>query len=335
MVIPGACANGHKEAELVRMLAKKIKYFGGDSVILHPIDDNAYASKSLLKISIPKDCQIVELHMDAASATARGGHVIINGKFSADKYDSALADKISSIFPGRSKSIVKRTDLYNCNVAAMKGYGYRLVENGFITNSDDVDVFINNIDDIAKAYLESFEIEISEANEEVNNCIISNNKDDENDLGKVNVKYKVKTNGKWLEEISGFNNNDHNGYAGIKGSPIQALAVKVDKGSIKYRVHIKNGNWLPWVTGYDVNDFNNGYAGNGTSEIDGIQIYYTTPSGYKYQQAWYRAKTVKRSSYLNVCCDDGNSVKGYDGWAGIFGESIDVVQLFIGSSNPF
>lgn len=155
---PGACAHGYSEAERVRALAQRIKDFGGDSVMLHPFSDNAYASNAISRLTIPKDYQIVELHMDSAGSGARGGHVVINGRYSADAYDKALANSISSIFPGRSKTMVGRTDLANPNRAAARGYSYRLVENGFISNYEDIQIFNNRLDDIAKAYLDAFGI---------------------------------------------------------------------------------------------------------------------------------------------------------------------------------
>ena len=154
-------------------------------------------------------------------------------------------------------------------------------------------------------------------------------------LGEVNVTYRAKVNGKWLSPITDFNNKNHNGYAGLPNKPMTAIAIKVNKGFVKYRVHVKNKGWYPWVTGYDINNFNNGYAGDGKNIIDGIQIYYITPKGYQYQQAWYRSQTVKREGWLDAACDDGTSVKGYKSYAGVFGEGMDRLQIFIGTKNKF
>lgn len=94
--------------------------------------------------------------MDSASASARGGHVIINGKYKADQYDNALAKMISGIFPGRSQIVVGRTDLANPKRAAAKGYPYRLMECGFITSATDVKIFNSRMDDIARGILQVF-----------------------------------------------------------------------------------------------------------------------------------------------------------------------------------
>lgn len=153
---PGATGNGYTEAERVRALAARIGALGGSNVTIADTSRNWYADNGISKLSIPKDYQIIELHMDSASASARGGHVIINGKYKADQYDNALAKMISGIFPGRSQIVVGRTDLANPKRAAAKGYPYRLMECGFITSATDVKTFNNRMDDIAKGILQAF-----------------------------------------------------------------------------------------------------------------------------------------------------------------------------------
>lgn len=157
---PGACGNGFQEAERVRTLAQKIKDYGGDNVILGDFSLNSYRSNIIGKGLVPKGCLILELHMDSAAPSARGGHVIINAKFNADKYDEAIAKMISEMFPGRSTLISRRSDLANCNRAATAGYNYRLVECCFISNADDVAKFNSNMDELAKKFLECFDIPV-------------------------------------------------------------------------------------------------------------------------------------------------------------------------------
>lgn len=153
---PGATGNGYTEAERVRALASRISALGGSNVTIADTSRNWYADNGISKLSIPKDYQIIELHMDSASASARGGHVIINGKYKADQYDNALAKMISGIFPGRSQIVVGRTDLANPKRAAAKGYPYRLMECGFITSATDVKIFNSRMDDIARGILQAF-----------------------------------------------------------------------------------------------------------------------------------------------------------------------------------
>lgn len=159
---PGASGNGYKEYERVRALAKKIKAYGGNNVTVGDTSRDWYKDNLISSLNISKDWQIIELHMDGASASsARGGHVIINSAYNPDKYDKALAEFISDILPGRSSTIVKRSDLANPKRAAAKGYPYRLLECGFITNAQDVKIFNGQMDDIAKGILSVFGIKAS------------------------------------------------------------------------------------------------------------------------------------------------------------------------------
>lgn len=166
---PGACGNGYQEAERVRALGKRIKELGGNNVMLGDVNRNYYADNGISSLTISKDYQIVELHMDSASATARGAHVIIKGGLNPDKYDTALAKFVSGMFPGRSVTISKRSDLANPARAYAKGYGYRLIECGFISNAEDVKVFNGGIDKLAKGILECFGIGVQAASKPVTN----------------------------------------------------------------------------------------------------------------------------------------------------------------------
>lgn len=132
----------------------------------------------------------------------------------------------------------------------------------------------------------------------------------------VNVYYKVKTQKHgWLPEVVNLTD-----YAGWEDSPITDVAVRVDRGSVWYQVHVKGGDWLPSVTGYDTNDFDNGYAGNG-KPIDAIRIYYNTPDDIRpYKKAKYRVND------LPWMYDNEPDASG-DTFAGVIGR--DVVKLEI------
>lgn len=129
----------------------------------------------------------------------------------------------------------------------------------------------------------------------------------------ITFTYAVRAGGKTLSPVT--NTND---YAGIPGSAITDIAVKVNKGTVKYRVHVKGGNWLPYVTGYNWNDSNNGYAGNG-KPIDLVEITASacTPK--------YRVAPLNSGYYSWQL---GNKVGGgYDGYAGAKGKAIDRLQI--------
>lgn len=146
---------------------------------------------------------------------------------------------------------------------------------------------------------------------------------------KVNITYAVQIEGgKTLPAVKNLAD-----YAGIENKKITGIAMKVDKGSIKYQVHVLGGNWLDYVTGYNWNDHDNGYAGNG-KPIDAIRVYYSTPSSLVsnggYREAKYRISTIGSASYYDWQLDDTvNKSKGMDGYAGVFGKAIDKLQVCI------
>ena len=134
----------------------------------------------------------------------------------------------------------------------------------------------------------------------------------------VNVFYRVKTQKHgWLPEVRNLED-----YAGWENSPITDVAIRVDKGTIKYRVHNKGGKWLPYVTGYNLNDAINGYAGSG-NVIDAIEVYYFTPNDIKpYKKAKYK---VNNYSWQY----DNETNNGQDGYAGLLGKEITSFQITI------
>lgn len=155
---PGACAGGQSEAALVRKLADRMKALGGSEVQVADTSRNWYADNGIGKGHCPKGVPVIELHMDSAGASAKGGHVIIKKGFKPDAIDTALADFISAFMPGRASKIVGRSDLANPNRAASAGINYRLIECGFISNDGDRAKFMNQTDDLARGILKAFGI---------------------------------------------------------------------------------------------------------------------------------------------------------------------------------
>lgn len=152
---PGACDAGQTEEERVRALAAVVKERGGADVEVLDTSRNWYADGGINSLTLPKDAMLLELHRDSAGESARGAHVIIYASFDADAFDKALASKLSAILPGRSETIVKRSDLANLKRAANRGINYRLAEVGFISNAEDRNIFDTRITEIADAILEA------------------------------------------------------------------------------------------------------------------------------------------------------------------------------------
>ncbi len=138
----------------------------------------------------------------------------------------------------------------------------------------------------------------------------------------VNAYYKVYAGGKWYGEVKNLED-----YAGDGRNAIRAIAVHVDNGNVKYRVHVKNKGWYPYVTGYNVADGNNGYAGDKRNDIDAMEVYYTTPSGYICKKAKYRLAPIGKGYYSWQY--DNETSNGQDGYAGNFGTSFGKFQLII------
>lgn len=141
--------------------------------------------------------------------------------------------------------------------------------------------------------------------------------------GTPDIMYRARVGGKWLPEVKNLND-----YAGIVGKPITDIAIRVSKGSVKYRVHVKGGDWLPYVTGYNMIDSENGYAGSGKA-IDVLEVYYYTPSDIVSKSGYLRAKyrvSPVNSGYYDWQYDTEKS-NGQDGYAGSFGKTIDRLQI--------
>lgn len=155
--------------------------------------------------------------------------------------------------------------------------------------------------------------------------------DDSSNVDKPSIYIQGVANGKWLKVIK-----DGADYAGILGKALVALAAKVTKGIIEYSVHVKGGNWLGNITGWDYKDYNNGYAGNGKpaekgSAIDAVKMHYRTPTDvankYGYYKVAYRVHLLG-GGWLDWQYDT-ETTNGQDGYAGIFGKTIDGIEAKI------
>lgn len=134
---------------------------------------------------------------------------------------------------------------------------------------------------------------------------------------KPTLTYRAFADHKWYSEVKGLSN-----IAGRKKQAISAVAIKVSKGNIKYRVHLLNGDWLPWVTGCNINDSNNGYAGIKGKVIDAVQVEFSGVSDFK---ATYRVR--KQGAGFWDWQHNTEKDSSQDGYAGLLGTKIDGVQI--------
>lgn len=111
---------------------------------------------------------------------------------------------------------------------------------------------------------------------------------------------------------------DRTDFAGYANDAIVGVKIGVTSGRVEYRVHLVGKGWLPKVSGANWNDHNNGYAGDGKTPIDAIQVYYYTDAsktGGKYYSAVYQVKPFNAGYYGNIKDtnwenSDGNNTAG-------------------------
>lgn len=164
---PGAIGNGTNERDFTRSqvvdrVAKFINNTPGHEAVVYNKQNNMYWNTQSGKgygmywAEEQGFDTVTEYHLDAASASARGGHVIVQGGLSPDKIDLGIRDALQKFVGIRythkgHSGISGRNDLLQVNVAAQIGVNYRLVELGFITNAADFKAIVNNIDALTRA----------------------------------------------------------------------------------------------------------------------------------------------------------------------------------------
>ena len=135
----------------------------------------------------------------------------------------------------------------------------------------------------------------------------------------VNVYYQVETKEDGVLPMV----KNLEDYAGWSDHPIRYLAMKADKGGLKYRVTTTSGLTLPWVTECDINNHNTGCAGNG-EPIALVEAYYFTPNNIRpYRYAYYKVNNYPYQKDLIK----GN---GFDGFGGVRGVPMTKFQMYIG-----
>lgn len=165
---PGAVGNGTNERDFIRkyiapnvqkylkQAGHTVDLYGGSKQDQNLYTDTAYGERigdnknyGMYWVHNQKYDIVVELHLDAAGASASGGHVIISNQWPADKVDKDINNCLKATV-GTIRGIDPRNDLLNANVAGRLGTNYRLVEMGFITNKKDMNYLKKNYDKFSK-----------------------------------------------------------------------------------------------------------------------------------------------------------------------------------------
>lgn len=166
---PGAVGNGTNERDFTRNVFKPAidkwaKQLKNNRIEWYDVKRNMFTDTTngwgLYNIKSNQYKTVSEWHLDAASASATGGHVIINSDFSPDNVDLSLANAIKNVVGwwggvANTKGVNKRNNLLNCNIAALRSIDYRLVEMCFITNGNDMKTIREKMDTFARLVVES------------------------------------------------------------------------------------------------------------------------------------------------------------------------------------
>lgn len=309
--------------ELIRLLRES-----GSTVYDCTYEGNA--SQNTILADIVKNCNQhnadldISIHLnsgrnDFEGDTLTGGIEVYGYNADVKAISESICQEVAASLGIRNRGFKINPSLYVLNKTLAKAI---LIECCFVDDKDDADHWnaIKCAEAIAKCISKyGNDTDSSGSNKPTS----GNNPSSVTKPLPVNAYYRVFAGGNWYDEVKNLED-----YAGVKGEPIKAIAIKVDNGSVKYRVHLKNGNWLPYVTGYDIKDITNGYAGNGNDEIDAVEVYYFTPSGYSYKKAKYRVSPVTGTTYYDWQTDNDKTNK-MDGYAGAINKSIDRFQLVI------
>ncbi len=130
----------------------------------------------------------------------------------------------------------------------------------------------------------------------------------------IDVIYQVwdKKNKKWLPNVKNLED-----YAGIYGNDVCCIYINLSSGNVFYKVHTFGGGWLPVVKN------RNDYAGLFNKAIDGLMI--STDTGKKIKYAVH----LRRSNKWLPFVTGYNEADSYNGYAGILGQEIDGVKIYI------
>ena len=131
---------------------------------------------------------------------------------------------------------------------------------------------------------------------------------------KISVIYQVwdDVGNAWLPKVV-----DLTDYAGIFGHDVCAVFAKLTRGNIFYKVHTKDGKWLPEVKNRE------DYAGLYNKPIDALMMRTDTGKTIKY------AVHLRRSNRWLPFVTGYNTADSNNGFAGIIGQEIDAIKIYI------
>jgi N-acetylmuramoyl-L-alanine amidase len=153
----GAVGNGYREADLTREVvtnvAKHLKFF--TEVTIFDFDKDMYKYlKNGNKHDFNHYDYVLEVHFNALNGNAYGTEVLVHQNEQGTSVENAILYNLSRIgFTNRG--IKRRTDLLVMNtVKKVYGVSHALLEVCFIDNKNDINKYMSNKQEIAKAIAE-------------------------------------------------------------------------------------------------------------------------------------------------------------------------------------
>lgn len=142
---PGAVANGHQEAELVKELASHVgarllRDYQDVEVVLYNVNRDAYRDNvnGIWQAGWNYDL-IIEWHINAGGGTGFEHLKVANAN--TGKFVTESANMLKQFYRNRG---VKTASLLNPSIANAKGVEYGYVELFFLDNKQDLVVYLNN-----------------------------------------------------------------------------------------------------------------------------------------------------------------------------------------------
>lgn len=169
--------------------------------------------------------EVIEVHYDAGSKNATGGHVIIHKNRAPKKIDLALRDAIEKMvgvvysFKGH-KGINGRDNLANLNRTMNAGISYRLIELGYGSSPIDSKIMTEKVDEYAKELVKAIVGEVSEGKE-------SKDKKETKSSSKE-TKQTTANKSKWVK-VTGSWNGSPTLKKGQYGNPVKRLQAMLNE----------------------------------------------------------------------------------------------------------
>lgn len=237
----GAVGNGYKEAdltrELVNLIESNLKLYA--EVDVYEQSRNAYKDVCNGTFNIGKYDYVFEVHFNAFNISAYGTECFVVPSEAGITVEQAIMRRMNKYFKLRDNDNifdgVKRTRFAVINAVKQRGMSGALLETCFIDNKNDMEVYQNNKNaiakDIAEGIAEGFGISKKEDSSDLQcNAHIQ-------DIGWTGYKDISK-------EMIGTEGQEKR---------LEAIQFKADNGlEIQYRVHIQNIGWQDWKNNEEV-----------------------------------------------------------------------------------